>query len=245
MTARYSFFTNLSELECFDPSVFRGDGNAPQEVCNLILALACFFNDWKDMQIATNTLFRIKPAGPPRETPAWGEFNGLLWHLIRLQVSLVHEVLSLIARSESAVKHPYFQKIIKGLPPPRRQIWDALAHPSSDTGATEFSKFCLFIRNKIAFHYDPKALFQGYSNWYLHRGPKKKPYISRGEALVNERFYFAEASAESYFESLYGTKALDPEKLMSLCDLAGLALSQVVKDFIELRSREIAIPRRT
>jgi hypothetical protein len=120
MTAGYSFFTNLSQLESFDPSVFRGDSNASQEVCNLILALACIFNDWKDMQIATNTLFRIKPLDPPRETPAWGEFNGILWHLIRLQVSLLHEVLSLIIGSVSTLKHPYFQKIIHGLSAPRR-----------------------------------------------------------------------------------------------------------------------------
>jgi hypothetical protein len=103
----------------------------------------------------------------------------------------------------------------------------------------------LLIRNKIVFHYDPKALFQGYSYWFLDQSAKKKPYISRGEARVNERFYFAEASAESYFESLYGTKALDPKRLISLCDLAGLVLSQVVKDFIDLRSRDMGMLKRT
>ncbi|MFH0778742.1 MAG: hypothetical protein V2A71_08935 [Candidatus Eisenbacteria bacterium] len=242
MRAQDSFFANLTPLKSFDPRLLRGDKDVPQEVCNLVLALACFFNDWKDMQLAFYSLSRVKPSEPKGETPAWGEFNGLVWHLIRLQVSSLHETLSFVKKTKSAVEHPYFQNIIQHLPDSKRQVWNALADASSDAGETEFGEFCMLIRNKVAFHYDGKTLFQGYSGWFLDPAAKKKPYLSRGTARVNERFYFAEASAQSYFESLLDTKGLAPKKIMSLCDNVGQALSKIVKDFID--SREVGVEKR-
>jgi hypothetical protein len=146
---------------------------------------------------------------------------------------LVHELLNLIKRNSSVLIDQYFQSIINKLDELGKQTWEALTSASSEHGTTELSRTFLMIRNKVSFHYDPKEFFKGYRDWFLNNASKRKPYLSRGNMLQNERYYFAEASAQSYFNLLID--GIDQEQVYNLTTAVGPAISQIVKAFIDNR----------
>lgn len=235
MTENINSFSALTELETFDPKIFQGDQQTPQDVCNFILALACIYNDYKDILMAFHYSERLRPLFPVKETPEWGEFNGLNFHLIRLHISLVHELLNLIERSNSVLENSYFQSIVNHIDSPGKRTWDALVKASFGKSKTSIGRTFLMIRNKVTFHYDPKEFFKGYNNWFLNRKKSKKPYMSRGEQIKEERYYFAEASAQSYFDNLFAGSAIDIKQVNKLAYSLGPAISQIVKAFIDIR----------
>lgn len=238
MSKKISPFSAPTELETFDPKIFEGDQQIPQDVCNFVLALSCVYNDYKDILMAFHYLDCLQPPFPVKETPEWGEFNGLKFHLIRLHISLVHELLSLIERSDSVIKNPYFQSITNHLDILGKRTWEALVKASSGKASTSLGKTFLMIRNKVAFHYDPKEFFKGYRNWFLNCKKTKRPYISRGAKITEERYYFAEASAQSYFDNLCSGGGIDANQVFKLATSLGPAISQIVKTFIDKRNLE-------
>lgn len=230
-------FSALSELEAFDPKIFEGDQRAPQDVCNFVLALSCVYNDYKDILMAFHYLDYLQPQFPVKETPEWGEFNGLKFHLIRLHISLVNELLCLIERSKGILADPYFQSITNHLDKLGKRTWEALVKAADGKASTSIGRTFLMIRNKVAFHYDPKEFFKGYKNWFLNRNKLKKPYISRGAQITEERYYFAEASAQSYFDNLCSGGNINTKQVFNLATSLGPAISQIVKTFIDERRR--------
>ena len=68
----------------------------------------------------------------------------------------------------------------------------------------------MIIKNKISFHYYPKAIRKGYDFFYESIKIMDKAYISRGKNTLESRFYFADAAAESYLQFLYGKNDLQP-----------------------------------
>jgi hypothetical protein len=228
-------FSALSELEAFDPKIFEGDQRTPQDVCNFILALSCVYNDYKDFLMALHYIDYLEPHLPVKEIPEWGEFNGLKFHLIRLHISLVHELLSLIERSDRVLQNPYFQAITSHLDELWMRTWDALVMAAAGKASTGLGRTFLMIRNKVAFHYDPKEFFKGYRNWFLKGKKVKKPYISRGSQITEERYYFAEASAQSYFDDLCSSGNININQVFKLATSLGPAISQIVKTFIDDR----------
>jgi hypothetical protein len=202
-------FSALTELETFDPNIFKGDQQTPQEVCNFVLALSCVYNDYKDILMAFHYLEYLRPSCPVKEIPEWGEFNGLKFHIIRLHISLVNELLSLMERSDGVLKNPYFQSITNHLDSLGKRTWEVLVKAAFGKAGTSLGRTFLMIRNKVAFHYDPKEFYKGYRNWFLNSKKAKKPYISRGTKITKERYYFAEASAQSYFDNLCSGGCID------------------------------------
>jgi hypothetical protein len=228
-------FSDLTKPETFDPGIFAGDQHMPQDVCSFILALACIYNDYKDILMAFYYLDYLQPSFPVKETAVWGEYNGLKFHLIRLHASLVHELLDLIKRSHNVLNNPCFRSITNQLDILGKSTWDALIEASSENASTDIGKTFLMIRNKISFHYDPKEFFQGYTNWFLNRNSVKRPYVSRGKQIRDERYYFAEASAQSYFEKVCTDKSVNTDQIFELATSLGPAISQIVKSFIDTR----------
>ena len=74
----------------------------------------------------------------------------------------------------------------------------------------KLAKDLMIVRNKISFHYDPKAISKGYDFFYKNIKKMVNAYISRGRNMSESRFYFADAAAESYMQFLYDTNDMQP-----------------------------------
>lgn len=235
MKQKFTHFSKLTDLGTFDPRIFEGDNQASQDVCNFTLTLACIYNDYKDILLSFHYLEYMKPGFPFKETPIWGEYNGLKFHLIRLHLSLVYELLNLIEKNSNVINNPFFQSVTDQLDNLGHRTWQALVNAYSGKANTSLGKTFLMIRNKVSFHYDPKEFFKGYKNWFLQAKEAKLPYISRGRKITEERFYFAEASAQSYYDALCCNMSINLEQIKKLATCVGPALSQIVKIFIDNR----------
>ncbi len=49
------------------------------------------------------------------------------------------------------------------------------------------------VRNKIANHYDKNEIFKGYKRKFIDGS--YEPYISRGNKMIEERFFYADAAS--------------------------------------------------
>ncbi|MDP2984058.1 MAG: hypothetical protein Q8O92_12105 [Candidatus Latescibacter sp.] len=189
----------LVGLETFDPKAFQSDGTFPQSVCNLVLSLSLVYNDFRDIYVAHDAINKSLLNEPLRETKLSGEISGLRVHLLRIQAGIIFELFNLIEHSVNAIEEPIFNKIISKINKQGREAWTALKIAAiNHTSTGEVGHSLLFLRNKIAFHYDPKEIFKGYSNAFLSPTTKRIPYVSRGSNLQQTRFYFADASAQDY-----------------------------------------------
>jgi hypothetical protein len=230
---------DLAPLETFEPSAFEGTAEVPQHVCNLVLALALFYNDYKDALFASIALGDAKPAGSFERTRLWGAHSGMEFHAIRLQIGLLHELFKLVRDSTEALNHPFMLRVAKRLPSASRDAWDSLLQVAKDATPTDdFGRSLLRVRHKISFHYDPKEIFRGYRHHFLSAQKRdERPFISRGLSMSATRFYFADAAAVGYLRAIEG----DPGTEEVMRNLAGLvrkvnmALMSVVEVFIQLR----------
>ncbi len=93
------------------------------------------------------------------------------------------------------------------------------------------------IRNKISFHYDSKEILKGYKKYFVDTTPKRKAYISRGDTLKKERYYFADAALQNYFYSLYDDIGQDKflDNIIAVMKCIAPALSQIITRFIQKR----------
>ncbi len=229
--------SSLAPLESFDAQAFTGDGTCPQEVYNFVLALALTYNDFKDIFMAQGLLDHAAPEGEQGEVPSWGQYNALRAHATRLHAGLIHELCNLIRDADKVRDHDLFKKVVRNLRVEARKAWNALEDIAlGNTFDNPEAKSLFFMRNKVAFHYDPKEIAKGYSSLFLGNSPKM-PYISRGSSLGGSRFYFADAAAQEYtfFRAedeaakalLAGTSALLRQ--------VHLALFEIVTKFIQAR----------
>jgi hypothetical protein len=198
----------LATLETFDPEAFRGDDKVPQAVCNFVLALALIYNDCKDVIYAHVALSQFKLHGPRQRTKVYGAIAGAESHAFRAVAGLLHELFTLIQANDDVLRDDFFLSVVRQLHPNSRKAWAALVDVAR--GATPTDKLgqrLLLIRNKVFFHYDPKAIFVGYTEHFL--GPKKRDdraYLSRGVSMRTTRFFFADAAADGYLDSVMGSE---------------------------------------
>ena len=228
----------LATLETFDPAAFEGSERAPQDLCNFVLALALIYNDCKDVIYARLLLGESRPPHPPRKDRPWGAWMGVDFHIFRALAGVMHELFNLVRNNGAAISHPFMQSVIQQLPRPAREGWDAVtAVALGATPADPLGKRLLLLRNKVASHYDPNAIFVGYKHHFLS-GDKQddRAFISRGNSMKSTRFYFADAAATGYLRSIVG-KAESQELLMM--DVAELlspvnhALMSIVETFVQ------------
>lgn len=238
MNRAISKFSEITSLEMFDESAFLGDDKVPQDVCNFVLALACIYNDYKDTLLSLSYLEKVKPLGEFEETAEWGEFNGLKFHIIRIQVALIHELLKFLSENKSVVEDQFIADVVMQMDKKGKQSWHTLVNISQgNDDPHRIAKTLMMIRNKISFHYDPKEISKGYRRYYCDSTERKKAYISRGDKLIKERYYFADAASQNYFYSRHDN--IGQEKfiniLIDVMECIAPALSQVITRFIQKR----------
>lgn len=190
----------LAELgppEIFDPRAFVGDAGVPQYVCDLVLALAVVFDDFKDLMMAQQLMQTVAPAdGPPSSER--GVFGGIHVHLFRLLAGLVNEMAVLLNKNAKAVADPAFAAAVQRMPAQARKMWRSVLLAANATGpkGDQFGRFLYFARNTVGFHYDSKLIARGFNRVFL-QSSNNPPYISRGANMAATRFYFADAAAEA------------------------------------------------
>ena len=191
------FFENIAPLETFGPEAFQGGEAVPQELCNLVLALALIFNDLNDLQVAGQILRAAEPDPPKRKSRKWGSWIAMDYHSFRLFAGILHELLSVLADNRTQLGHPLFVSITKQLSAGARKAWAAVVAASDQAALPKdpLGKSLVFIRNKAASHYDPKAISLGYRRHFFESGRNgERAYISRGVMPWETRFYFADAA---------------------------------------------------
>ncbi len=125
-----SNLSKISALETFDEAAFFGSEDVPQDVCNLVLTLACIYNDYNDRLMALDYLEKAKPPEPPMETSQWGVFNGVKMHGIRILVAVVHELLQFVEKKRKTIKHPFFELVVSKIDSTHRESWEMLVKAS-------------------------------------------------------------------------------------------------------------------
>lgn len=231
----------LAPLETFDPDVFLGDSEYPQDLCDFILSLALAYDDFRDVTLA-RLLLRDIPI-PDRSAPstAIGQYGGLWVILIRIQVGFVHELLGLVKTNAGVITAAPFARIFKNLSKTGKAAWTSICDVAMGRNpAGDLAKVLVRIRNKLSFHYDSRELSAGYKSAFVHEGTTNLPFISRGDRLESTRFYFADAAAESYLKL-----RVDPDDDAAIELLWGggdllwqvnVALNEIVTRFIQGRS---------
>lgn len=156
MPALREYSAALGRLESFDPAAFIGSKDAPQEVCNFVLALALIHNDHKNIVLGHALLDEVQPPDPTRITADRGEHAGLKVHLIRLHASLISELCQLIRKESRVIDHPVFRAVIKKLDELARSDWQALIDAANaEPSENPFVKALVLLRNNVAFSLRP------------------------------------------------------------------------------------------
>ena len=134
-------------------------------------------------------------------TPFWGEVAGIKIYLEKTLVALIHELFSLIRKSKNVIESSSFKEIYRLLHKNSRNSWRTILKYSfgEADSKTELGKALLMVRHKIANHYDKDEIYKGYQRKFLES--KNIPFISRGNSMIEKRFYFADASAQEYYIS--------------------------------------------
>ena len=114
----------LASLQTFSQEAFVGDDKVPQDICNFVLALALIYNDCKDGIFSNLVLTESKPTGEFKLSRAWGAYNGIKGHYLRLYIALIHELLNLIAVNQQTIQHPFFNSVVQQLSKQDRKSWD-------------------------------------------------------------------------------------------------------------------------
>lgn len=236
MTTYTEMVRVLGPAEAFDREVFEGDTEWPQDLCNLMLALALAYNDFKDVLTAHVVLNTVRPSGEPKKTAPWGNHGGITVHIQRVQCGLVYELLELLRKSSQILHSSKFQFVVRKLSASDREAWQGLEDAAMQRASTRpLTEALKAIRDKVAFHYDSEKIADGYGAFF--REPGEQPMYSRAENLPGCRFYFADAAA------LRATMNASEEKRIKgflegsdkLLSQIHLALFHLVAYFIQLR----------
>jgi hypothetical protein len=229
--------SELAALEELPPAAFRSSATCPQEVCDLVLALAAVYNDFHDIAFSHMLLHEVEPTVPQSPTTEWGNYGALFASVLRLRCGVIHELIDLVRHSKRAANHPYFQAYVASLGTDTVYAWKAITDVAfGQPRADPLGSALLLVRNKVAFHYDPKELGRGLAS-HLGANPKHRLFVSRGGSLRSTRFYFAGAAAEQAIVA----KASDPAVLEflnfrgPLIEKVNLALYRIVTEFVRHR----------
>ena len=97
------------ELETFDPAAFKGDDTVPQDLCAFVLALACIYNDSKNITYVALLLKNSKPAGNWEKTAAWGGLSTTGTGSRRAAIYLTHIAAGTTTGGRSVF---YFKQVV-------------------------------------------------------------------------------------------------------------------------------------
>jgi len=241
----FESISSLRPLETFDEKAFLGNDEYSQELCNFVLALSLIWNDTKNLILYYEHIKCVQPKNDtfdrPEDTPVtpiWGETSGIKNYIEKMLIALIHELFSLIKKSENVIESRSFKDIIKQLHTENRQRWQIIKQYAFDDAdsKTDLGKAFLMVRHKIASHYDKDELFKGYKRKFINS--ENKPIISRGNQMGEQRFYFADAAAQEYYMS-HQEKVL-PDVFQNnfrlIIDSLNVSIRNIVETFIQKRS---------
>jgi hypothetical protein len=195
-------------LRSFDRSIFTDKDPPMQEVCNFVLALALFYNDFKDIIYAFILHQDQREKVVQGINPDWGQWSGIREHQVRILLGTLWEFLELVRVNRPAWKHPYFSDFIPRLPDEAFRAWSEI-QDVVDNGSTKHAiwRKVMLFRQNVAFHYATKCIAQGYDHHFYKSGKDNSvPYWSEGSSMEENRFYFADAAAQSFVEKELGSK---------------------------------------
>lgn len=237
--------SSLNPLETFKKEVFVGDDKYSQDLCNFVLTLSLIWNDTKNIalyllyinSLKQNDKKFISPEDMPI-SPCWGEIAGIETYTEKLFIALIHELFNLIRKSKNVIESDCFNIILKQLHKSCRESWQVIinyAFGKADSN-TPFGKALLMVRNKIANHYDKDEIFKGYQKKFINTS--NDPCISRGNKMLEQRFYFADASAQEYYRSHQQRVSVEEfyKNIYIIRDSINLAIQNLVETFIQKRS---------
>ena len=237
------FFENIAPLESFGAEAFQGDATVPQDLCNLVLVLALIFNDLNDLQVAGEILREAEPDPPKRKSREWGSWIAMDYHSFRLFAGILHELLSVLADNRTQLEHPFFVSITKQLSAGARKAWASVVTASDQAALPKdpLGKSLVYIRNKAASHYDPKAITLGYRHHFFESGrPDERGYVSRGVMPWETRFYFADAAVQGLRQRNIPGSLRDVDLMENVSKLLAqllFALMEIVCLFIQRRGQ--------
>ena len=229
--------SELAPLETFDPAAFRADNKVPQALCNFVLTLAVVYNDCKNLIYAYIITADSRPEGRFTKTRLWGAWSGVQYHIFRAIISLLHELFKLIRENESLLKNPFFLSVVRQIDPSARKAWETVVSVALGiTPSDPLGKSLLQVRNKVSFHYDGKAIYKGYSHHFSEH-LDERAFISRGHAMKETRYYFADAAALGYLKSIAGTADIDVllSNIAELLNPVSRALMAIIESYIQRR----------
>lgn len=227
----------LAPIETFDARAFVGQDKHDQDLCDFVVALAVAFNDLKDLLLASRLLMSKEPADTKTLTPELGAFGGAHHHLYRLMLGFVHELLTVVDEWKGVSSDPSFEAIVRRLPAGSRAAWRKLTTAAADHKTSDAdTRFLMLARHKVVFHYDPRAIGKGFRRAFV-AGGDREPMLSRGDSIASSRFYFADASTQSYLQEVFGENDIEqfiirrPDLLREI----GFSLHGIVTTFVNSR----------
>jgi hypothetical protein len=232
--------SELARLQTFDPSVFEGDEETPQEVCSFVLSLALAWNDCKDISYARELLRRSKPGGDPCHSRVWGAYGGIDLHVFRLEVSAIRDLLELFARNRSLLESEGIADMVKLLPPNPKHAWQALVDIAQGGEPSDVMGRCIkLVRDELAFQYDPEKVYRGYRHHFFDEDREDEvAFVSRGGSASASRFYFADAATLGHVDGIPGGQQWEGLRADVHATLTSIswALMGVVDQFVRRRA---------
>jgi len=193
---------HTNELDRIDPErlIVQEDDD---EVAKFFLVLGVFYNDLKSL------LFHLRQLEECFEgirkdvaSSGSGEFGGMKSHLEKLMMATVHEFLNFLEANKSVMNTAEFALVIDSLNQDLQKRFNlirGIAEREHKQPKTNFAKALWFIRNKTAFHYDPKIISRGFTDYYhgdeKHYG-NEVAYYKVGETMATTRFYYCDGAVQ-------------------------------------------------
>ena len=200
-------FAKLANLQYFDYKAFYEDSLVSKEVCGFVLSLALIYNDIKNTGLLNEALNDSRPSGSYLERQDWGEYTAMLNFIDRISMGILHELFNLIKSHQNVLEDKFFKEVIKSINKDVKIFWKALVDTSLENYSNnKLAKDLMIIRNKISYHYDPKAISNGYKHIFENKENMMKAYISRGKNMPESRFYFADAAVDGCMQNIYGSE---------------------------------------
>lgn len=174
----------------------------------LILSMAYIYNDMKDLHLLYAD-FTKRSSKPNMSVNSYiGEYGGLDNHLKRMIMSGLSECIEFLENNLDDLRDPRFVKLLSRSKKHKKRWKELLEYFDKPTVVNSNFKSLLYqIRSNVSFHYygSHKVLPKSYQNFFNRTDQmkfNKYAYFSIGTNIEATRFYFADAAAQEYMESM-------------------------------------------
>lgn len=237
----------LNQIESFDPEIFKGRDKKEQDLCNLILTVSMIWNDIKNVMLYYEfvdtylTKYKKEKGDKLEHNDRFqGEIYGILIHIHRMLISIIHEFFALLRNNQKTLRSSEFNAIRSKLKRKNSKALEELINfgISNRSSKTELGIALHRVRNQISNHYDPKQIFKGYNIKFFESD--NLPYFSRGIKMSQQRFYFADAACQEFFVSWHKKMSTD-DFFKFINDIIGAinhSISNLVIAFIDAKTSQ-------